>query len=423
MLHDREIVNRLDDSVQRIINNKAVFIRRARGYAPEAKLLPEGFSRINNILAMGGELKNTFCLLKESSAILSQHIGDLEDTATFRDYQTNLQLYQQLFDHQADAIIVDRHPNYLSTQLGRSMATEQDVPLIEVQHHHAHITACMAEHGLPVHHTKVLGIALDGLGMGVDDQLWGGEFLLVDYRQFERLAHFQSVPMLGGAQAMREPWRNTFAQLHCTLGWPRVKSDHADLDIISFLTNKPLATLTTMAEKGLNSPKTTSCGRLFDAVAAAIGVCREQAYYEGQAAIELEALAAQQFDAEQDNAYPYTFCAQEVGVLCWHKTWEALLNDLKAGISASTIAARFHQALVRAVVHTANRLCHQKQLDTVVLSGGVFQNKLLLRAISNQLSALEFKVLYPVQISANDSGLALGQAIVGAACLADKNDA
>lgn len=415
LLHDRDIVNRLDDSVLRVADDKPRFLRRARGYAPQPILLPEGFAAAGNILAMGGELKNTFCLLKEGRAILSQHIGDLEEAVTQKDYRDSLQLYRQLFDYQPSMIVVDKHPNYLSTRLGHAIAEEEGVPLLEVQHHHAHIAACMAENGLPFDTGKVLGVALDGLGFGEDGTFWGGEFLLADYRGFERLAHFQPVPMLGGAQAMREPWRNTFAQLRNTLGWERVSSDYPELDIVRFLNDKPLATFQTMAEKGLNSPMTSSCGRLFDAVAAAIGVCRDGVSHEAQAAIELESLATAEFYKQADHGYPYEFGDEGIRTLGWRRLWEALLEDIRQGTEAATIAARFHQGLVQAVAESARELCRQNSLDTVVLGGGVFQNRLLLEGISERLRAAGINVLSPVKVPANDGGLTLGQAAIGAA--------
>jgi len=414
LLHDRDIVNRLDDSVLRVADDKPRFLRRARGYAPQPILLPAGFAEAGNILAMGGELKNTFCLLKEGRAILSQHIGDLKDAVTHKNYRYNLQLYRQLFDYQPSMIVVDKHPNYLSTRLGHAIAEEEGVQLLEVQHHHAHIAACMAESGLPFDAGKVLGVALDGLGYGEDGTFWGGEFLLADYRGIERLAHFQQVPMLGGAQAMHEPWRNTFAQLHSTLGWARVSSDYSDLDIIRFMNSKPLATFQTMAEKGLNSPMTSSCGRLFDAVAAAIGVCRDELSHEGQAAIELESLASSEFCAEAQHGYPCDFTDEEIRTLEWSRLWEALLDDIRHGTEPAKIAARFHQGLAQAVVEMARELCHQKSLNTVVLGGGVFQNRLLLEGITERLRAAGINVLSPVRVPANDGGLALGQAAIAA---------
>ncbi len=416
LLHDREIVNRLDDSVQRLMDGSVRFLRRARGYAPQTLRLAEGFADSGSILAMGGELKNTFCLLKDGRAIVSQHIGDLEDVATQDDYRRNLKLYQQLFSHIPDVVAVDGHPDYLSSQLGQRVAEEQDVSLIEVQHHHAHIAACMAENGLSMDSPDVLGIALDGLGLGDDGRLWGGEFMRVNYREYERLAHFQSVPMLGAAQAMHEPWRNTFAQLHSTLGWDRVSVDYARLDIIRFLNNKPVAVLRAMAEKELNSPMSSSCGRLFDAVAAAIGVCRDRIFHEGQAAIELESLATKEFEGQLFNGYPVDYVKSKPGILRWSTLWEAILEDLLQGIPPAIISARFHHGLAQAVARTARHLCDKHEFKLVVLSGGVFQNKLLLERVGEILRATDLCVLSPEQFPANDGGLALGQAAIAAAC-------
>ncbi|VAX06002.1 [NiFe] hydrogenase metallocenter assembly protein HypF [hydrothermal vent metagenome] len=412
LLHDREIVNRLDDSVLRIVDDQPRMLRRARGYAPQPIRLPAGFATDINILAMGAELKNSFCLLQQGRVLLSQHIGDLEDAQRYQDYQHNVQLYRQLFDFTPAVIAVDQHPDYLSTQFGRALATEKNLPLIEVQHHHAHIAACMIEHNLPLNTDKVLGVVLDGLGYGDDGTLWGGEFLLADYQHCARLAHFQAVPLLGGAQASREPWRNTLAHLMNSLGWESVLKDYADLQIIRFLMDKPLATLQTMADKGLNSPPASSAGRLFDAVAAALGLCRESISFEGQAAIELEALAAHEFEQQAEYAYGF---AQQNDVLNWTPLWSALLNDLATGITVAKIAARFHHGIAAAVATTARRLCQQHKIQTVVLSGGVFQNRLLLERSSQLLRQQNFQVLSASAIPANDGGISLGQAVIAQA--------
>jgi len=417
LLHDRDIVNRLDDSVLRVADGKPRFLRRARGYAPQPILLPAEFAAAGQILAMGGELKNTFCLLKAGRAILSQHIGDLEDAVTFRDYLHNLELYRGLFDHRPVCIAVDQHPDYLSTRLGREQAQTGGLQLVEVQHHHAHIAACLAEHAVPLDTRPVLGVVLDGLGFGEDGTFWGGEFLMADYAGFRRLACFRPIPMPGGVQAMREPWRNTWAHLNTAFGWEPVRDRYADLDIVRFLETKPLKGLQTMAGKGLNSPMASSCGRLFDAVAAAIGVCRDCVSHEGQAAIELEALAAPEFHGEARNGYPYELREGEVRTLEWRRLWEALLDDLRRGVTPATVAARFHQGLVRAVAETAVALCHETSLDTVVLGGGVFQNRLLLEGVIGTLRRAGIHVLSPEKVPANDGGLALGQAAIAAARL------
>ena len=250
------------------------------------------------------------------------------------------------------------------------------------------------------------------LGMGDDGTLWGGEFLLADYRGYRRVAHFQPIAMPGGTQAIREPWRNTLAHLSAALGWPQVSHDWPDLDIIRYLNHKPLKTLEAMIARGLNSPPASSAGRLFDAVAAALGVCRESASFEGQAAIELETLATPYFDAETGHGYSHRW---QDKTLSWAPLWSALLQDLRDHIEPGRIAARFHHGLTVAVTTTATELTEQHRVDTVVLSGGVFQNCRLSECCSGLLRRQGLRVLSPQQIPANDGGIALGQAVIALA--------
>ncbi len=411
LLHDRDIVNRLDDSVLRMVDGAPRFLRRARGYAPEPIILDAELNNGRAILAMGGELKNTFCLLRNGEAILSQHMGDLEDAATLKDYRHNLAFYRDLFDFQPDLIVVDKHPNYLSTYLGKALAAEEGIALVEVQHHHAHIAACMAEHGL-ARAEQVLGVALDGLGMGENGQLWGGEFLLAGYGNYQRLGGFHPVAMPGGAQAMREPWRNTLAHLGQLPDWQQIIKRYHDLEIMRFLQQQPLSTLQTMIRKGLNSHPASSAGRLFDAVAAALGVCREQAGYEGQAAIELETLATPHFSSETGNGYGYDW---RNGQLQWAPLWRGLLEDLDQGVPVGMIAARFHHGLANAVGTTAANLAEEHGVETIVLSGGVLQNRLLLERLSQLLREEGLQVIAPQKTPINDGGLSLGQAVVALA--------
>ncbi|MCU0543615.1 MAG: carbamoyltransferase HypF [Oscillatoriaceae cyanobacterium Prado104] len=314
LLHDRDIVNRVDDSVARIAGGRVQILRRARGFAPAPMRLPAGFEQAGPILAMGGELKNTFCLLREGQAILSQHLGDLENAAAFEAYQDTLNLYLNLFELEPAKIAVDLHPEYLSTKLGKELAT--DIAIEPIQHHHAHIAACMAENQLPIDTAPVLGIALDGLGYGADGTLWGGEFLLADYRQFERLGYLKPVAMLGGEQAIYQPWRNTYAHLKAAGAWTQWQPDET-LELFGFLAKQPLATFDRLLATGMNSPLASSCGRLFDAVAAALGICRDRSSYEGQGAIALEAMAAEYLSAQPEaSCEPYPFsiaCAKESG--------------------------------------------------------------------------------------------------------------
>ncbi len=416
LLHDRPIVNRLDDSVLKIMAGAPRFLRRARGYAPVPLLLPKGFEDAPDVLAMGAELKNTFCLLKNGRAVVSQHMGDLEEMAVLRDCLSNINLYEQLFDHLPQTIAIDLHPGYLSSQTGRDWADERGLDLIEVQHHHAHIAACMVEHGLPADCEDVLGVVLDGLGMGDDGTIWGAEFLQVGYTGFERLARFRPTPMIGAARAVREPWRSAYTQLRQSLGWRMVVETYAGLDVVEDLQRRPLKTLDAMADRGLNSPMASSAGRLFDAAAAILGICQDGVSYEGEAAILMEDMATPNFEREKANAYPSSINEGNAAIieLVWDGLWTALLDDLKGGVDRAIVAARFHQGVVAAVSGVAERLVRQRGLNTVVLSGGVFQNCLILEGVSEVLSQKRLQVLSPRLFPANDGGLSLGQAVVAA---------
>jgi hydrogenase maturation protein HypF len=423
--HDREIINRVDDSVVRVTFGHERVLRRSRGYAPAPIILPPGFNSQKGILAMGAELKNTFCLVKNNYAVLSQHIGDLKDALNFEDYKKNLELYKVLFQHNARMIAVDKHPDYLSTKLGRQIALEQETELQEIQHHHAHIASCLAENNWPIDGARVLGVVLDGLGYG-DDGFWGGEFMFADYKNYERLGTFKPVALIGGAQAMRQPWRNTYAHIMAEMGWPQYKMNFEELELSAFLESKPLNLINKMLQSNTNVPKASSCGRLFDAVAAAIGICRESASYEGQAAIELEALVDLDELAKDDTlAYPFAIPRLGGKGLPYIEPlamWQALLGDLILKTPVPVIAARFHKGLAKIIVSMLNKLSTvdgERIIDTIVLSGGVFQNKILLEQVCQRLENENFKVLTHSRIPANDGGIALGQALI---CAARSND-
>ena len=412
--HDREIVNRLDDSVARLMAGRPRLIRRARGYAPASLRLPAGLEAAGNILAMGGELKNSFCLSRANGVVVSQHMGDLEHAKARLDYRKNLDLYQHLYDFRAECVAIDLHPDYASTQFGRQLAADGRLELIGVQHHHAHIAACMAEHGLPVG-TQVLGIALDGLGYGADGRLWGGEFMLAGYADFKRLGTIAAIPMPGGARSIHEPWRSAYAHLHAA-GWPEIREKFAATGIVRLLQEKPLSTLERMLEREINSPPASSTGRLFDAVAAALGLSAESVSHEGQAAMQLEALAEPAFVAEQGNGYPVAIDqADGIATLSWRPLWLALLDDLSTGVAKKTIAARFHHGLIAAVADLATELATQHGLRQVALGGGCFQNRLLLEGVIAAMEKGSLQVLAPELLPANDGGLCFGQAAVAAA--------
>ncbi|MFY7805193.1 MAG: carbamoyltransferase HypF [Limnoraphis robusta] len=420
ILHNREIVNRVDDSVVRISNNRLQILRRARGYAPASIDLHPEFKDKQAILAMGSELKNTFCLLREGQAILSQHIGDLENALAAEAYQKTLNLYLGLLEHQPSAIAVDLHPEYLSTKLGQELAESNNIPIYSIQHHHAHIAACMAENGLSIDTKPVLGIALDGLGYGEDGTIWGGEFLLADYRSFKRLGTFKPVEMIGGEQAIYQPWRNTYAHLKAAFG-EDLTSQVMGLRLGEFLVQQPLKLLDQLITKQINSPLASSCGRLFDAVAGAIGICRESCSYEGQAAITLEAIAEDYLLNYSEEIEPYPFLVRklECSLLSIEPRpmWEALLTDLRQTLPVGMMAAKFHFGLAEAIAMMVERLSFETDFNQVILTGGVFQNQVLLTQVCQHLTAKNLEVLTPSQVPANDGGLSLGQAVIAAAKL------
>ena len=412
LMHDREIVNRLDDSVLRLDAPGPQIIRRGRGMAPEPLGLPEGFADAPPVLAMGGELKASFCLLANGQATLSQHMGDLEEAATHADYRRNLELYRDIFRFEPELIAVDCHPDYLSTKWGRAQGEAQGVPVVAVQHHHAHLAGCLAENGIEPGEDHALGIVLDGLGLGEDGTIWGGEFLAGGYRGFARAGHFPAVPLPGGAQAMREPWRNLVAHLKAAFGegWR-----DAAAPLAAVIEDRPVNFIEKMLRTGTNCPLSSSAGRLFDAIAAALGICAGRQHYEGQAAMEMEALARPHLRFA--GAYPAAMDApaDSPAVLSWTPMWRALLSDIASGVEYGIVAARFHNGLIDIVAGMAERLAGLHGCQTFALSGGVMQNRILNEGLHRVLTARGHKVLTHTSVPANDGGLALGQAAIAAA--------
>jgi hydrogenase maturation protein HypF len=402
---DRPIAARLDDSVARVLAGGSALMRRARGYAPTPLPLPDGCRGAPPVIAMRGELKSTFCLAAEGRAVLSQHLGDLEEARTFDEYRSTLDAWLRLFDHHPRLCAVDLHPEYLSRKLGEGFAAEHGCAIVAVQHHHAHIAACLADNCVPLDTAPVIGIALDGLGWGDDGTIWGGEFLLADYRRYRRLASLTPVAMPGGARAVREPWRNTVAHLLRWMPQREVEARWAE---------RPVATIAAMIRSRTNAPLASSCGRLFDAVAAAVDIAADVQSYEGEAASALEALAG------GIGAEPYAFgtAADATGLprLDPQPMWRALLDDLECGTPAAVISARFHAGFAAAIADLALTLRRTHAPEAAIaLSGGSFQNALLLEGTRRRLLACGARVLLHARVPANDGGLALGQAAIAIA--------
>jgi hydrogenase maturation protein HypF len=399
--HDRRIQMRVDDSVTHVYAGRTTILRRSRGYAPVPLKTLFQFNR--QILACGAELKNAFCLARDNHAFISHHIGDLENLETFESFRSGIEHFTRLFDLQPEVVAHDLHPEYLSTKYALSLPS--DLPKIGVQHHHAHIASCMVDNGL---NADVIGVAFDGLGYGEDGRFWGGEFFVADYARARRIAHLSYIPMPGGAQAIREPWRMAAVYLHRSLGDGFL---HSDLPFVGRLNRRAWWMLKQMAARGINSPLTSSVGRLFDAVASLLDV-RDAAGYEGQAAIELEAMAA------NEESGGYKFELDETGALIdAAPVIRQLVSDLLFGVPAAVVAGRFHLGVAQMIEQVARRVRERERLDRVVLSGGVFQNKLLVEKTHQLLSRSGFQVFTHRRVPPGDGGIALGQAAVANARL------
>jgi hydrogenase maturation protein HypF len=400
LFHDRDIILRSDDSVLRIARGRPRQIRRSRGYVPVPIFLRKS---VPEVLALGGELKGTICLTKENRAFVGQHIGDLENLETLEFLEQTVDHLQRILEVRPGLLVHDLHPDYLTTQVAEA---QDELPTLAVQHHHAHVVSCMAEHGLK---GKVLGLALDGTGYGEDGTVWGGEILLADEKLYKRVAHFEYVPMPGGAKAIKEPWRMAVAYLWATFGEEIFQEE---LSLSRKWDRGQIEVLVQMMQRGLNSPLTSSCGRLFDGVAALAGL-RDRIAYEGQAAIELE-----QWMEPTRERYQYEF--REVGeklLLSPTAIFRQVYEDAVSGVEPPLISGKFHQTLVEMFAEVSVNLCKLHGLNRVVCSGGVFQNVFLLENLEERLAGSGLEVYTPELIPANDACIALGQAVIGAMSL------
>lgn len=423
--NDRAILSRYDDSVVRVVDGAVMPVRRARGYAPQPLPLPALDGAPSCVLACGPQQKATIALTREgtngeATCFVSQHIGDVENGGTFDAWNAARTRLEDLFDLAPAALACDVHPSYLSSQWAREQARKCNLPLVEVQHHHAHVASVMAEAiaaGQLTTDARVLGIAFDGTGAGTDGTIWGGEFLVASLGGFERAAHLRTWALPGGVASVRDARRNAFALLS-ELGL----LEHPGAErLLGGLDEQTRSVTATMIERGINSPRTSSMGRLFDAAAAILGICG-QATYEGEPAIELEAAAWRAVDGKTvrlDGNHAGVFTsADDSPILDPQPLIEALLNGIEAGAPADKLALGFHIAITHATTHIASEICAREGLDTVALSGGVFMNRLLLQLLTRELKSVGLTVLVPHSVPVNDGCIAYGQAAIARALLA-----
>ena len=406
LTHDREILQRCDDSVAALVDGAPQLLRRARGFVPLGVPLPIDSPPL---LAVGGHLKNVLALARGRFVYQSQHLGDLENLTGLEFFKESLDHLMRTFEIEPRAVVHDLHPGYLSTAWAKEFARERGLQLIGVQHHHAHVAACMAEHGLT---GAAIGLALDGTGYGTDGRIWGGEVLISRLDGFERFAHLEYVPMPGGDAAVREPWRMALGAVR-TVG---IDVGSGDIPKLLGARENEVRILERMIARGVNSPLTSSCGRLFDAAAALI-LRRRKVDYEAQAAIELEGLAVD--EADDASGYPIAFIEGDwdgrvPAVLSSTSLWRELLNDLAGGVSKARISARFHAGVAEGFAQAAVMARSATGLAQVVMSGGCMHNRRLARLLRTKLEADGFEVFQHCQVSPGDGGLSYGQAVIAA---------
>jgi len=445
LVHNRDIYARYDDSVTFVENGVVQLTRRARSYAPYPIRLN---FQAKQVLGCGAEEKNTFCLTKDNYAFISQHIGDMENLETLEHFENTLALYEKLFRIEPEVVAYDLHPEYLSTKYALELGSQfSHLKLIPVQHHHAHIVSCMVDNGVE---SPIIGVALDGTGYGSDGRIWGGEFLVADYKGFQRMGHLEYLPLPGGVAAIKRPYRTAIGYLLKLLGdeiifgnitchsdasaschserseesgdpspLPRLTNEKTPEDS----TNPGLAFLKQVdpleielikrqIQAGLNSPLCSSMGRLFDAVSALIGV-RGEIDYEGQAAVELEMIAYEDNDKAGTKGYPYSIVENDgVNIIQLKELLSAIVEDLYQGVSKATISARFHNTVAQIICDMCQRIAKRTGISKVALSGGVFQNRLLLKKVIPLLQSADFSVLTHKQAPCNDGGISLGQAVI-----------
>jgi hydrogenase maturation protein HypF len=431
LVHNRDICSRYDDSVAIVERGTSQLIRRARSYAPYPIRLP---FKTRQVLGCGAEEKNTFCLTKDNYAFLSQHIGDMENMETLEHFDRTISLYKRLFHIEPEIVAHDLHPDYLATKYARELG-ESSIKLVPVQHHHAHVASCMADNGLE---SPVIGVAFDGTGMGADGNIWGGEFLVADYHSFRRVGHLEYLPLPGGAAAIKRPYRIAIGYVLTLLGEGGLNAVMATLSegkgrqfqlvSVGQVDEVEIEVIRRQIERKINSPLCSSMGRLFDAVSALLGI-RAEIDYEGQAAVELEMAAYSLYGEEPSfviarrvsdeaisdaqESYPYRVVEDKGMRLVRLKDLvSAVIEDLHSGTSNGMISVRFHNTVARMINEMCRLIADETGITQVALSGGVFQNRFLLRKTVNLLESSGFQVFTHRQVPCNDGGISLGQAII-----------
>jgi len=416
LIHNRDIYSRYDDSVAMVERGTNQLVRRARNCAPYPITLP---FKTKQVLGCGAEMKNTFCLTRDNYAFLSQHIGDMENVETLEHFGNTISLYKSLFRIEPEIVAHDLHPDYLSTKYAQELS-ESGMKVIPVQHHHAHIASCMADNGLQ---SAVIGVAFDGTGMGADRHIWGGEFLVADYKSFNRVGHLEYLPLPGGDAAIKKPYRTAIGYILSLLGEDALRR----LAFVEQVSEAEAEVVKRQIERGLNSPLTSSMGRLFDAVSALIGI-RDKIDYEGQAAVELEMVAYPCHCEERDSSltpgtssaisadnesYPYNITEDKgMRTIKLRELLQAIVEDLKQGSSKARISIRFHNTIAQMTSQVCRLIASETGIYQVALSGGVFQNRLLLNKTASLLEKSGFQVFIHRQVPCNDGGISLGQAVI-----------
>jgi hydrogenase maturation protein HypF len=391
--YDREIRNRTDDSVIRIINNKISLYRRSRGFVPQPVDLN---LNVDGILALGAEQKNSFCIGKEIQAIMSQYIGDLKNLPTYDFFVESIERFSTLFRFRPRFIACDMHPDYLSTRHAELLEKKLEIPLFRIQHHHAHIASCMAENNID---EKVIGVSMDGTGYGTDGNIWGGEFLVADLYEFSRFTHFDYIPMPGGNNAVNEPWRMAFSYMYKYFG---DEFDFASCAFLKSIGKDQIDLVKSMVINNINSPLTSGAGRLFDAVSAILGLCSVSTF-DSEAPMRLESV----IDCRIKGYYPFNFN----GVISFADTFNAIIEEMKNN-DISVISAKFHNTIAQVILAVSIKIREENSINKVVLSGGVFQNKYLLERSTLLLTEKEFEVFTNHLVPVNDGGVSLGQLLI-----------